>query len=436
MAKSKNQKDLSADDSAKDAARNETDEKLKEAASEIPAEEPHTTPDEKADEPPGDPVTEDSRTETEEVPHELLEAEPEADIMSDDAEARAAAEALQEEPLHHDDASTNTDAEQQPASPPPAQHQGSIWPAVFGGVIAALLGFIAGRGDMLEAYLPASMQRQTVDLAPVEAQTAALAETDEALAARLEAVEEAAAAIPTTQSVAPDEALMASVDALQSSVVQLTTRLETLEAQPAPAPSEPVADNSEEIAALQSVLAELQARLSDDDARERTEAERALAQAALTRVVTAVDAGEAFEPALGALEEVAPVEVPDALRAAAAEGVPTMAALRDGFPDAARAGLSAARADVPETDVQGIGGFLRRQLNARSVSPREGSDPDAVLSRAEAALKSGDLDAALGEMDALPEAAKSAMQDWLEGARARQAARAATKSLSDSLTVN
>ena len=79
---------------------------------------------------------------------------------------------------------------------------------------------------------------------------------------------------------------------------------------------------------------------------------------------------------------------------------------------------------------------MRRQLGARSVQPREGSDPDAVLSRAEAAVRDGDLSEALNELDNLPEDVQSAMADWLADARARVAAEAAINDLSQRLTAN
>ncbi|WP_299735893.1 COG4223 family protein [uncultured Roseobacter sp.] len=331
-------------------------------------------------------------------------------------------------------------------TPPPVQQSSSIWPAVFGGVIAALLGFIAGRGDQLDAYLPSSMQRQAVDVAPLAEQTSALTEQTATLAEQASMLTDANAAlvarIEELETAAPDttsQSAASDLDEVQATVAALTERLAALEARPAETVETVIqqpADNSEEISALQSAVEALQAQISEEEARATAEAERILAQAALTRVVTAVESGEAFEPALGALEEVTPVEVPEALRAAAIEGVPSMAMLRENFPDAARAGLAAARAEVPETEVSGISGFLRRQLSARSVTPREGSDPDAVLSRAEAAVKAGSLDEALAELDALPDASKTAMQDWLEGAKARQTAREAAQNLADSLTVN
>ncbi|MGC3938046.1 mitofilin family membrane protein [Roseobacter sp. EG26] len=424
MAKAKDEKDVSDEGTAVEKLQSDADEQAAapESESSLDAQE------------------EASEAETSDAEHENGELDPDAAPEEGLAEAEDLADGDPEDEvdaeLEHEESAQEAQTEERPAPPPaPAQNTSSFWPAIFGGVIAALLGFIAGRGDVLDGVLPASMQRQAVDLAPIEAETQALAEANSALIERIDGLEAVIAATPEPVP-ERDEELISSVDALQSALLQMTSRLEAIESRPEPEPSAPVVDNSGEIAALQSALADLQTQLSEDEARARTEAERVLARAALTRVETAVDSGTAFEPALGALEEVAPVDVPDVLRSAAAEGVPTMSMLREGFPDAARAGLAAARAEVPESEVQGIGGFIRRQLSVRSVTPREGTDPDAILSRAEAAMKAEDLDTALREMDALPDAAKAAMQGWLDRANARKAARDATKSLSDSLTVN
>ena len=352
--------------------------------------------------------------------------------------------------------------------PEPQVVRGSMWPGFFGGVIAALLGFIAGRGDMLDQYLPSSMQRASVDIAEIEAtieqQTTALAAQSEAQIARLEALE----AIDTAS-------ISATVSALETDLSGLSERIAAIESQPVDSESD--GTSSEAVAALQTALAELQskidalaestepaeavssledalsaqeARIAEQDAKiadlvaraeeaesnAAGEAQRILARAALARVETAVDSGEGFATSLSDLEEVAPVEVPPALRDAAEVGVPTLASLQASFPDAARAGLAAARAEVPESEVSGITGFLKRQLNVRSLTPREGSDPDAVLSRAQAAVSAGDLTTALTEMDALPEAARTAMSDWLEAATARKAAQDAASELADSLNSN
>jgi hypothetical protein len=192
-------------------------------------------------------------------------------------------------------------------------------------------------------------------------------------------------------------------------------------------------------AALDSQRIEIAALAEKADAAEeiaRSEASSLLARAALTRVVTAVESGDTFTPALGDLEETLPVEIPEALRVAAETGVPTLTVLQNDFPEAARLALAAARAEIPEAEVEGLGGFLRRQLGARSIAPREGSDPDAVLSRAEAALRNGELATALSELEALPEVARTSMQGWLDAANARQAAEDAANALADSLKSN
>jgi hypothetical protein len=117
--------------------------------------------------------------------------------------------------------------------------------------------------------------------------------------------------------------------------------------------------------------------------------------------------------------------------APAGDGVPSLAALVDAFPPAARDALDASiRATMGEGALDRVSAFLRVQTGARSLEPRAGDDPDAVLSRAEAALRAGDLETTLAELTALPEAGQAAMADWIQAARTRfeavEAARALT----------
>ncbi len=67
-------------------------------------------------------------------------------------------------------------------------------------------------------------------------------------------------------------------------------------------------------------------------------------------------------------------------------------------------------------------GFLRAQLGMRSLRPREGNEPEAILARAEAALQEGDLARALAELDSLPPAGLEAMASWRAKAEQRLAA--------------
>jgi hypothetical protein len=80
--------------------------------------------------------------------------------------------------------------------------------------------------------------------------------------------------------------------------------------------------------------------------------------------------------------------------------------------------------------------FLQTQLGIRSLAPREGDSPDAILSRAEAAARSGDLMEAVAELEALPEPARAEMSDWMERATTRAEAVAAADDLARQLATN
>ena len=76
---------------------------------------------------------------------------------------------------------------------------------------------------------------------------------------------------------------------------------------------------------------------------------------------------------------------------------------------------------------------MNRHLGARSVTPQEGEGPDAVLSRAEAAVAAGKLQEALNDLSALPETARNALSRWEAAANARVAAVTAAADLAQSL---
>ena len=111
-------------------------------------------------------------------------------------------------------------------------------------------------------------------------------------------------------------------------------------------------------------------------------------------------------------------------------GIPTIADLRDSFEDAARQSLEdALRANMGESWTERVSNFLRSQTGLRSLTPREGDDPDAILSRAEAALGAGRIADALVELDAMPDAGKPALADWVAEAGIRTAAEHALSQL-------
>src|SRR5690606_13760520 len=101
------------------------------------------------------------------------------------------------------------------------------------------------------------------------------------------------------------------------------------------------------------------------------------------------------------------------------------------FPEAAHAAI---RASIIASAGDGIlartGAFLNAQVASRSLTPQPGMTPDAILSRMDARLQNGELEAALAEAEGLPSEAIAAMSDWLASARLRLAAEAGLDALS------
>ena len=334
--------------------------------------------------------------------------------------------------------STASTASAKPATPtktpPPVtpvaepEKRGSVfWPMLFGGIIAGGIGFAVAEYDLLEQ----------AGLRPADTSQSNLSDTIAAQEARIKALEE------TDPAPAPtDDAALQEVQAL---VAELATRVDDLGNRPAAEAPAPVDTSAfeEELAALQSSVEtqrdEIQRLLDNALSVEEATAQAAQAatlQSALGRIVSAVTTGQPFEAEIADLKANGIQDVPPALADTAATGVVTAANLQDRFPDAARASLAAARAASPDVDGGGIGGFFKQQLGARSVAPRDGDDPDAILSRAEAAMRDGRLADALAEVKALPPEAQEPLSEWLSDAQARHDAQDAVQTLTQRLTAN
>lgn len=360
---------------------------------------------------------------------EEIAPEAEASVEPEDA-AVEADEALDEDPVL--DEPTTPEAEPEPiaAAPEPEPKKSGFVPLLLGGVIAAGLGYA------VPTYLMPQENEAVVALqtqvATLEANIAATdARTAEAQG-QAQTASDAIAAI-TVPDIAPLEQAAADMAA---QFAQLEARIAALEARPVGGES---GITEGDFANLRALLAEQQAAsasLTADMQRmaslqaeglanaetEALNAARAAQTAAALQVVrTALETGEPFETALATLENV-----PDALTAVAADGVATAENLQDAFPDLSRAALAAARAAAAQGDTAGsILAFVQKQVGARSVTPRAGDDPDAVLSRAEAAVRAADWETALAEIAALPDAAQSPLVDWSTAAQTRAAATAA-----------
>lgn len=325
------------------------------------------------------------------------------------------------------------------------ERRGSPLPLVAGGVVIAAVGFLAGQ---VNGPIFAAPERQGPDpaLVGLTERVSALESAEPvdlaALTARIGEVSDA------LDGMSGETAAMTSeLDAIAANLAALDARVEELEKQPA-------ADGGVGASAIEAFQRDVDAlRGQLDAARAETAAqlEAALARAAaleaealsrqgdaeartaLADIEAALQNGQPFDAALGILDPLLDGGAPAALGAVAATGVATETSLRTAFPDAARAALAAARG---AEDPGGVGAFLIRRLGLRSTAPREGDDPDAILSRAEAALEAGNLAAGLAELETLPETARLAMADWIAAARARAEALASAGALAAELGTN
>ena len=342
-----------------------------------------------------------------------------------------------------------------PAPAEPRRGPGVV-PLLLGGVVAAGLGYGAAymglstgtaQDDGTAAALVAlqeTLEGQTATLAALATRTAALE-------GQIEAMPPAPEPVDLAPLGAQIDALGARIDAAGGQISGLTDRIAYLEtlplgaggeggdnsaalaaavAQMQAALQEQTASLAEQQAANEAMAAELQAaataaeeRIAAAETRAEARVSAATAQAALGQLRIAVATGAPFAGALADVAAGAEVEVPDALAAAAETGVPTLEELQSSFPAAARAALPVAiRETAGEGTMNRVTAFLQSQVGGRSLEPQEGDSADAVLSRAEAALREGDLAATVAELSGLPDEALAMMADWRASAQTRIAA--------------
>ncbi len=398
------------------------------------------------------------------MPDEVAAAEEAAPAMTDDAGIPDAPE-----PEPEPQPQTAPEREPQPVSAAtPAPRGPGFFPLALGGAVAAGLSFGAA-AYVLPPYLKPSVPPEQI--AALVEQVRVQSERAEALAAEIETLKADPAAdaqAARVEKVSRDvDALRETAGTLDDRLVQQAQRLSSVDARLNTVEKRPVADGAASATALTAFGREM-AELRDQVEAQRLEtksAEDAIAaavEAATARIKTAEDEAAslheeaeaaarsaAMRGAVGRLRaaletgtslgdglaelKAAGVEVPPAL-AEQEQGVPSVAALRDAFPPAARAALAAS---LKETAGGGtwdrVGAFFRSQSGARSLSPRAGDDPDAVLSRAEAALGAGDLAMAITEIAALPETGQARMAEWVTLANRHIAASDAVAALAESM---
>lgn len=362
------------------------------------------------------------------------------------------------DPVAEQQQSAKTDNATAAVAPtPPArvdERRGGFFPLVMGGALAAGLGYGAHYVQTSQQPTPqtgpelAALQAELADLRatvaelPAPGALAPLSQELSELNARIAAletsgqpdlseIESAVAGLRNDMAGLPDFAeLQSDIDELkgipQVDLGPVQEGIATLEARLAPLP--------DQIATLQTEMADLRALATEEVEQAEAAVDMALAQAGLDRISAALVTGAPFDAATAQLAD-AGIAVPDALTVTAPDGVRTVESLQEGYGEAARAAISASLQNAPaDSATEKLGNFFRAQVGARSLSPREGDDPDAITSRAGVAVAEGDLAAALDELSDLPEAGLGAMEDWVSAAQTRLDAAAALDTLQTDIT--
>lgn len=350
-----------------------------------------------------------------------------SDTEPQEAQTGTASEDAREESSPIEDTGPDSAANETPADT--EQETGTIsggngrafLPMLFGGVLAAVLGFGAAHLAVFtqdDAAIMAQLQEQQSRL---DAQQEQIKEISSAL----DAARSALAALDLAPLRNADEALhrqiedlIAGQEAMIGAREALDIRLGDLEKRPVSETIAPeaIAAYERELDALRQALqierAEIETLAQDVIASQRRAALDLMQEenlSVLAELTRRLDAGQPYDEQLLALTS-AGVSAPSALVQSATKGVATHADLLAEFPALARSALATAR--TAQGSSGGVKGFLQSQFNLRSTTPRAGDDPDAVLSRTEAALRGGDLSAALDEIAALPDEAQEDLAEW------------------------
>ena len=324
------------------------------------------------------------------------------------------------------------------------EKRGGFVPALIGGVVAAGIGFVVGYGGLLSqgsgsADAIAALEAKLVDQSDQIAKlTKSLNEIPD-VSGLLDQVKALSDKLPLAET--DLSTVKSSVESQTRQMGLLGDRLTAVEKRPIEAnvSAEATAAFDDELRKLQDSLAaqrsEVEKMVADAQALEAkatAEARTATNAAVLPRLHGLLDAGQPYTELVAELN-AGGVDVPDALAVSADKGVATLSELRTSFVPVARTALADARDADKGT---GVIAFIKRQTGARSVTPQEGDDPDAILSRAQAALADGDLSNVLSELKSLPESAQPSLVDWKQVVETRLMAVEAANALASSMNSN
>ena len=232
-----------------------------------------------------------------------------------------------------------------------------------------------------------------------------------------------------TNSIEAIDALKARVESIEMLTSDMGQLVAKLEKRPVAAnlSSEVIAAYNSEVNKLIQTIAsqrkEMETLLGEataEKAQASKMARRTQVNLTFNAIQTAFNKGESFVTELNEFAKLTNAQIPADLQKIAIEGVWRLEKLTDTFPEVARAAIAADRSgESYDGTMQSLLGFLKSQVQARSMTPKEGTDADSVLSRAEAALRNGKLDKAIEELQALQPPAKEAMAEWQAEAKQR-----------------
>ncbi len=313
---------------------------------------------------------------------------------------------------------------------PPMQRTG-FGPLLLGGAVAGVIGFGIAQYLGTNSW-PFPKDTSTTDRLneQVMAQKIQMDALETRIAELIQASENAVGADVTDGLAARQEAGEQADREFAELLAALDLRLGDVENRPIPdvgATAQAVATYERELAAMRLMFEQelqrveaAQAEAIEAQGVVAVRAESVAEAAAMAQIKNALDDGTPFADALAELGALG-VEIPEQLSAVAGGGVASLARLQDDFPGAARAALNAAnQAEADAGTTSGLTAFLRSQLGARSLQPKDGDSADAVLSRAEAALRNANISGALAELEAISVVAQAPLAEWVNTAKIRQ----------------
>ena len=301
------------------------------------------------------------------------------------------------------------------------------------------------QAEAIDARLSALEQQQPQPAMSSEAIDAAvkseLADYDATLRSEFTALKDTLEAVGSADIKTRLSQLETSVEGLEAQMTSLGEQLKTVVSESI---ERQTAMSAEQAASYQAMIDRLNAELDQLAKRQGTlqqeidevaaantrikeEAQSVVgasqAEKAATDIAAALDTGASFRSALDTLAGVVGADLPT-LQTVADSGVPSLAELKAQFPALAHEALRASLRAKAESYTDKALAFVKSQVATRSLTPQEGNSTDAILSRIDAALATGNLADCLSEAQALNDAARGPLAGWLMSVEQLSEARA------------